>query len=162
MTGPLRDSDNRPFVKTRLKYDITVEMAEHIANDPPDAEEVLTKNVSAVIDDVIKNVKEQIGDVILASQNFSHPNRTTIIDTEVEPHKPNNLVPEGKVHITWTYVVEGTGIGEAAETSATLTALNDMYAVLIEGDNTPIESNTAIRNFDSGPLEVDRVRVTTE
>lgn len=162
MTGPLRDSDNRPFVKTRLKYDVTIEMDESVAEDPPDAEDALDKRVSAVMEDVVQNVKSQIGDVILAAQNFSYPNRTTVIDAEAEFHERDNLVPEGKVHMTWTYAVEGVKIGKSAETRASLSSLADMETVLIQEDNTPIQNNTQIRNFDPGPLTVDRVYLTTD
>lgn len=162
MVGPVRDADNRPFVKTRLKYEVTLEIDELVYGSPPKATEALSKRINKVQDDVIENVEDQIGDVILAAQNFSHPNRTKIIDREVEKYEPNNLVPQGKVHLRLIYVVDGTGIGEAAETRARLSDLADMERVLIDGDNTPIQKNQAIRDFDTGPIDIFSVYVSTD
>lgn len=151
-----------PLVEGRIKYEVRMSMPTEIWKDPPKATDVLDVRVSRVTADVIEKVTKDVGDVILASQNFSHPNKAKVIDTTVEGFKPGGLVEKGETDLINTYTIDGTGIGKAAERSILVTRAADMKKVLLDGDTTPIKSNTQIREFDTGPITIKNVRITCE
>lgn len=153
--GPL--GGPRPLVKTRLKYDVILDIPHTVIKEKPKAVDVLDKRINAVQEGLIKNVQKQIGKTILAVSNLAHPNRTRVIDTQMESDSPNN-----HDRVTWTYVIVGTGIGAGAETRNSAGSIRDLHKVLIEGDNSPIERARAIREFDPGPIKMDSVWVSTD
>lgn len=156
--GPLGGS--RPFVKTRLKYDVTVHIPVDILENPPKAREVLNVRVNMVQADVIEKVKQDIGKVILAANRLDTPSETKLIESGPETDTP--LAESNEVEFVWTYIVDGEGIGEFADNRVSLTSANKMHSVLIEGDDSAISNAAAIREFDSGPIDINRVDITTD
>lgn len=153
----------RPLVTTNLKYDVIVQMPRETFLEPPKAIDVLQKRVNAPQRDVVEHVKDQIGDVILAVNSLAHPSSFRVVDEEVEEHeRVGDMIPSGMTQITWTYIIRGVGAGQGANTSTSSSAIWKLHEVLLKGNNRPIERAQKIREFDPGPLEVKRVRISTQ
>lgn len=152
--GPL--GGPRPFVETRLKYAVTVSVPGEVYNDPPKATEALNVGVNTPMDDVLQWVKRSIGKVILAVNNLAGRSRFRRVAEEVEPAEDGS-----EVKITWVYVIDGAGMGEAANTTTYSRYICDLHTVLVEGNDDPITRSQAIREFDTGPLTVEGVQIHT-
>lgn len=153
---------NAPLVKGTIKYKVTIEVPNKIWRDPPKAEDVLDVSITKPQQDVIEKVTEDIGDVILAVQNFRSPNRTEVVDTEVKGYEPGGIVKKDYTNLTNTYAVNGSGLGEVAEKRIYASNAADLHEVLVNENNEPIMSNTQIYEFDSGPLNVDSIIITCD
>lgn len=152
----------RPFAKTHLKYTVHVEIPEEIVESTPKAKHILETRVNSPQMDLIEKVKEDIGEVIEAANGLAHPSRHKVIHEETEEWERGNNVPEGYVLKKWTYVMKGSGVGKFADTSTTSKRVWKLHEVLIKGNDEPIKRASARWEFDSGPLEITRVRISTD
>lgn len=149
-------------IDINLKYDIQSVVPHDIYVEPPKAIEVLDRKVGQEVSNVVDQIKDDIGDVILAVNSLRHPSKTVVIDTVEKGHTArSNITPKNNLLIKWTYVIQGKGIGRHNNTKASSKAIHDLHKVLIEGDNSPIRRKTAIREFDPGPFEIKTVTITT-
>lgn len=146
--------------KIRLKYDVIISIGEDIISDPPNAIEIYN-DVNMPNIDIIEYVKRQVGKVILATSGLTSQNEARVIDTELRESEVGNTVEEGAVHLVVTYVIDAVGLGSATESVISAKAVRDMYEVLVLGNNSPIERSQAIREFRTGPLNVEGIYITT-
>ena len=154
---------NRPFVETKLKYNVVVEAPADIYKDPPKAVDLLDMRVSAVQKDSNEYIKKTIGDVILAANRLAHPSTARLIDERNEPFTDSNLVSDpDNVEVTLTYAIDGYGIGEAANTRASAKSIKDLHTVLIEENDEPIKNSSKQREWNPDPYEVQRINITTD
>lgn len=153
--------DRIPSVRTRLKYDVTVHVPEEVLEGMPRADDILSKDVESPTQGILDNVSEQIGDVILATNGLSRPSRASVIDSQMEESSSRNTLPENHIGVVWTYIISSAGSRRHAEVSTDTEKVSDMHRVLIEEDNTPLEGAEAITQFDPGPIEVSKVRIST-
>lgn len=159
--GPL--GRKRPFVTTNLKYDVSVDMPQETWLTPAKATDVLSIRVNAPQQDVVEHVKKQLGQVLLAVNNLAHPSRYRVVAEEVEEsERPGDTISSGDVRVTWTYILQGSGMGEFANTMTSSDAMWRLHEVVNRGNNEPIETSQARREFELGPDMEARIQITTE
>lgn len=164
--GPLGGA--RPLVTTNLKYDIVVTMDQtDFVDDELLAKDVVDIRVRSPTKTFTSWLRDTIGRVILASNRLAGRSRIEMVDEEAEvnplgPVQGPPFADEGEVQVTWTYIIQGAGVGEFANTSTTSDRVVDLHEVLINGDDEPISTSTVIREFDSGPATIENIRLTTE
>lgn len=147
----------RPFAETRLKYDVKVEVPRDTFTDPPKATDLIDMRVNAVQLNSNDFIKEKIGDVILAANRLASPSTVRNVDQRAEP-----IQEENKIRVTWTYVIDGYGIGEDANTQTRARYVKDLYTVLVEENDEPIKNSAKQREWSPEPYEVQRINITTD
>lgn len=157
----------RPFADTPIKYSVTVSMDANLYYDPPLASEAVNVDrphfVGSNQPDIVEFVREEIGDVILAVNSLSSPVQTKIVDAEFVAANETVRAGAGEIEIIWQYVITDTiGMTEGWENMTSISSCKDLYTVLIEENNTPIQRAHAISEFDSGPLTVESVFLRTD
>lgn len=150
---------DRPFVSTNLKYDVRVQVDEDIYRNPPKAIDLIDMRVNAPQVDSNKFIQDKIGKIILAVNGLAHPSRHRVVNEEL--NKSRNI-PEGKVEIVWTYIVDGSGIGEARNTRTYAKDVKDLYTVLVEENDQPIKRSSKQREWNPSPYSVQKIELSTE
>lgn len=153
---------DRPFVKTNLKYDVTVSVSEEIWDNPPKAVDLIDMRVNAVQDDSNQFIKEKVGDVILAANGLAWPSRIKVVSADVERYEPNNLVSRGEVEVTWTYIIQGSGVGSAYNTRTDSRSMWKLHEALEKENDSVIESSSVQREWSPDPYEVVSVYISSE
>lgn len=155
--GPIRSA-----LTTNLKYDVQYQVDEEIYQNPPQAEDVLDKRITSPQNSLFKQVKNDTGKVIMAVNHLAHPSKAKVVDTTLSSYTPGGVIDKGKRGIKWTYIIQGVGIGEDANTRTTSRNIWELHEVIMKGDNSHISNASAIREFETGPLEPIRINIATE
>lgn len=159
--GPLGRDLN--FVTTNLKYDVTVVVDKDIHNNPTKAKSLLDMRVNAPQMDSNKFVKRAIGDVILAVNKLQHPSRTKHVNTSVKDGGMGAIYgDQSEVEIVHTYIVQGVGVGEGANTSISSLAAWKLHEVLINENDEHIRNAAAQREWNPSPYRVANVSISTQ
>jgi len=164
--GPVVESsgDDTPVqsAKTRLKYDVTVEVSQDIFEQNPKATELIDMRISSVQMSSNDYIRKTIGDIILAVNRLDTPSTIRVVNKEIQGPEDSNLVSPGTVRIIWTYVIDGSGIGEVSNTQTRATYMKDLYEVLVEENDDPIKNSAKQREWNPEPYEVQGIKIATE
>lgn len=152
----------RPFAKTNLKYDVEVEVDENTWLQPPKAIDLIDMRVNAPQQDSNQFIKQKVGKVILAANGLAHPSRIRNVAEDVETFEPGGVIQEGNVRITWTYIIQGSGIGSFADTLTTSQYMWNLHEVLVRENDAPIERSSVQREWNPSPYSVERVTISTD
>lgn len=103
-------------------------------------------------DEALEKAQGDIADVLLAVNNLAHPARADLIDFEVEESGRGGIWKKGHLVYTAKYRLTTSRGGSSFQRMISGFSIVDAHRVLVEGDNQPIKTNRAIRNFDPGPF----------
>lgn len=150
----------RPFIKTRLKYDVKVRVKGGIFTDPPKATDLIDMRVNAPQENSNEFIKNKIGKVILAANGLAHPSRTRLISDEINTDPIGGEF--GDVEMELTYVILGAGVGEFADTTITSKRAWTLHEVLVEENDSLISGSSVQREWNPAPYKVNRVEIGTD
>lgn len=150
----------RPFVKTRLKYDVQVLVPGGIFTDPPKAEDLINMRVNAPQQNSNEFIKDKIGKVILAANGLAHPSRTSLVRDEINTDPVSGEF--GDVEMELTYIIKGAGVGEFADTTTTSMRMWNLHEVLVKENDSVIRDSSVQREWNPAPYKVSRVEIGTQ
>lgn len=152
----------RPFAKTNLKYDVQVEVDEGVWLQPPKAIDLIDMRVNAPQQDSNQFIKKKVGKVILAANGLAHPSRVKNVAEEIETYEPGGVIDEGNVRVTWTYIVQGSGVGAFNDTATTSESVWKLHEVLVKENDSPISRSSVQREWNPSPYSVERIVISTD